>query len=163
MGQPELGRKLESPEFRQLKQRIALRCTLRSFTPEETSIYVSSRMERAGLPAQTIIGAELVKEIHFRAQGIPRLINALCDNLLLTAFAMESRTATIPMLDEVTADMRLDYPGQLPFQPETDLPRTPGSPEPGSLSHVLSVLNPIYIVLSRTKTSVMIPDDSKVD
>jgi general secretion pathway protein A len=121
-GQPELDRKLEAPEFRQLKQRIALRCALRSFTPEETSIYVSSRMERAGLPAQTIIGAELVKEIHFRAQGIPRLINALCDNLLLTAFAMESRTATISMLDEVTADMRLDYPGQLPFRPETTFP-----------------------------------------
>jgi type II secretory pathway predicted ATPase ExeA len=39
-------------------------------------------MERAGLPAQTIIGPEVVREIHFRAQGIPRLINAFCDNLL---------------------------------------------------------------------------------
>src|SRR6516165_9929347 len=90
-GQPELDRKLEAPEFRQLKQRIALRCTLRSFSPEETSVYVNSRMERAGLPAQTIIAPEVVTEIHFRAQGIPRIINALCDNLLLTAFAMESR------------------------------------------------------------------------
>jgi general secretion pathway protein A len=121
-GQPELDRKLEAPEFRQLKQRIALRCTLRSFTSEETSVYVSARMERAGLAGQAIIGPEVLREIHFRAQGIPRLINALCDNLLLTAFAMESRTATIPMLDEVTADMRLDYPGQLPFRPEATFP-----------------------------------------
>jgi general secretion pathway protein A len=121
-GQPELDRKLEAPEFRQLKQRIALRCSLRSFTPEETSVYVSARMERAGLPGQTIIGPEVLLEIHFRAQGIPRLINALCDNLLLTAFAMESRTATISMLDEVTADMRLDHPGQLPFRPEATFP-----------------------------------------
>src|ERR1035441_1349554 len=37
---------------------------------------------------------------------------AVCDNLLLTAFAMESRTATLEMLDEVTADMRLEYPGK---------------------------------------------------
>src|SRR3974390_1198113 len=121
-GQPELDRKLEAPEFRQLKQRIALRCSLRSFTPEETSVYVSARMERAGLPGQTIIGPEVLREIHYRAEGIPRLINALCDNLLLTAFAMESRTANISMLDEVTADMRLDYPGQLPFRPETTFP-----------------------------------------
>ena len=47
----------------------------------------------------------LLAEIHYRAQGIPRLINALSDNLLLTAFAMESKTATSEMLDEVTADM----------------------------------------------------------
>src|SRR5271169_6403142 len=30
-GQPELDRKMEASEFRQLKQRIALRCTLRGF------------------------------------------------------------------------------------------------------------------------------------
>lgn len=121
-GQPELDRKLEAPEFRQLKQRIALRCSLRSFNPEETLQYIAARMERAGLPAQTIFGAEVIREIHFRAQGIPRLINLLCDNLLLTAFAMESKTVTLPMLDEVTADLRLDYPGQLPFRPEAAFP-----------------------------------------
>jgi hypothetical protein len=46
-------------------------------------------------------------EIHRRTQGMPRLINAVCDNLLLTAFAMESRTCTMAMLEEVSADMRL--------------------------------------------------------
>src|SRR5438132_7967490 len=43
-GQQELDRKLEAPEFRQLKQRIALRCTLRGLTPEEAISYVNSRM-----------------------------------------------------------------------------------------------------------------------
>ena len=51
-------------------------------------------MARAGLKDQTIIPPELLEEIHFRSQGIPRLINAICDNLLLTAFAMESKVAT---------------------------------------------------------------------
>ena len=41
-----------------------------------------------------------------------------CDNLLLTAFAMESKVMTMEMLDEVTADMRLEYPGRRPFRPE---------------------------------------------
>src|SRR6202048_686695 len=88
-GQQELDRKLEAPEFRQLKQRIALRCTLRGLTPQETIAYVTSRMARAGLKDQTVISPELIEEISHRAQGIPRLINAICDNLLLTAFAME--------------------------------------------------------------------------
>jgi general secretion pathway protein A len=121
-GQQELDRKLEAPEYRQLKQRIALRCTLRGFTPEESQAYINSRMVKAGLPDQTIIPQELLREIHFRSQGIPRLINGICDNLLLTAFAMESKTATIDMLNEVTADMHLDYPGPRPFRPETSFP-----------------------------------------
>jgi general secretion pathway protein A len=122
-GQQELDRKLEAPEFRQLKQRIALRCTLRGFTTQETAAYIDSRMARAGIPEQKIIGPALIEEIHYRAQGIPRLINAVCDNLLLTAFAMEQKVAHLDMLDEVTADMRLDYPGREPFRPE------PGYPE----------------------------------
>ena len=114
-GQQELDRKMEAPEFRQLKQRIALRCALRGFNLQEGIAYVNSRMARAGLKDQTVFTLELLEEIHFRSQGIPRLINAICDNLLLTAFAMETQTTTLTMLDEVTADMRLDYP-ERPFR-----------------------------------------------
>ncbi|HTS65633.1 MAG TPA: AAA family ATPase [Candidatus Acidoferrales bacterium] len=121
-GQQELDRKLEAPEFRQLKQRIALRCTLRGFTVPETAAYINSRMARAGIRDQKIVPPALIEEIHFRAQGIPRLINAICDNLLLTAFALEKKVARLDMLDEVTADMRLDYPGREPFRPDTSYP-----------------------------------------
>jgi general secretion pathway protein A len=121
-GQQELDRKLDAPEFRQLKQRISLRCALRGFDLDETVAYVNSRMARAGLKSQTVIPPKLLEQIHYRAQGIPRLINAICDNLLLTAFAMESRVATLEMLDEVTADMRLEYPGQRHFHPDAAYP-----------------------------------------
>ncbi len=114
-GQQELDRKMEATEFRQLKQRIALRCTLRGFDFTETAAYVNSRMKRAGIEEQTIIPLPIMKEIHRRSQGIPRLINAICDNLLLTAFAMETKVASLEMLDEVTSDMRLDYPQEPAF------------------------------------------------
>jgi len=123
-GQQELDRKLDAPEFRQLKQRISLRCALRGFDLDDTVAYVDSRMARAGLPDQTAIPPQLLEEIHYRSQGIPRVINAICDNLLLTAFAMESRIATNAMLDEVTADMRLEYPGQRPFRDTVHSERT---------------------------------------
>jgi general secretion pathway protein A len=67
-GQQELDRKLEAPEFRQLKQRIALRCTLRGFNAEESAAYINSRLARAGLKNQTIVNQRLLDEIHFRAQ-----------------------------------------------------------------------------------------------
>jgi general secretion pathway protein A len=115
-GQPELDRKLEAPDFRQLKQRIALRCVLQPFQLEETLEYIHSRLTRAGLKELSVFPPDILREIHFRTQGIPRLINAMCDNLLLTAFALETKIVSAAMVDEVTADMLLQLPGQRPFR-----------------------------------------------
>ena len=110
-GQPELDRKLDAPNLRQLKQRIVLRCNLQPFTLRDAVDYMLTRLEKAGMANQTIFSEELMAEVHLRAQGIPRVINAICDNLLLTAFAMESRVCSVDMLDEVCKDMRLEWPG----------------------------------------------------
>lgn len=110
-GQPELDRKLDAPNLRQLKQRVVLRCNLQPFTLRDAVEYMESRLERAGMPNQTVFPEALMSEIHVRAQGIPRVINALCDNLLLTAFAMEQKVCTTEMLDEICRDMRLEWPG----------------------------------------------------
>ncbi len=110
-GQPELDRKLDAPNLRQLRQRIVLRCNLRPFDEQQTIEYITARLEKAGMRQQTVFPPEVLAEIHRRSQGIPRLINAICDNLLLTAFALESKVTTVEMLDEVCADMRLEWPG----------------------------------------------------
>ncbi len=123
-GQPELDRKLDAPDFRQLKQRVALRCTLNPFQESETSEYIHSRLSKAGMKQQTVFTTALLSEIHYRTQGIPRLINAVCDNLMLTAFAMESKIATLEMLDEVTTDMRLEWPGRRSYYSRPDFPDT---------------------------------------
>jgi len=110
-GQPEFDRKLDAPNLRQLKQRIVLRYNLNPFNEVEPAKYINSRFTKVGVPNQTVIADALMPEIHRRTQGIPRVINALCDNLLLTAFADASKTTTIEMLDDVSADMRLEWPG----------------------------------------------------
>ena len=110
-GQPELDRKLDAPDLRQLKQRIVLRCSLNAFQPPQTAEYINSRLRKAGMPDQRVFDDDLIREIHVRSQGIPRLINALCDNLLLTSFASEKRVASREMLDEICGDMRLEWPG----------------------------------------------------
>lgn len=129
-GQPELDRKLDAPNLRQLKQRIVLRCALQPFTLAETTEYMNTRLEKVGMPNQQIFTPELTAEIHSRSQGIPRVINAICDNLLLTAFAMETRVPTLEMLDEVSRDMRLEWPGrrtrgQRPRHAEESFEQTP--------------------------------------
>ncbi|HEX4170564.1 MAG TPA: AAA family ATPase [Bryobacteraceae bacterium] len=110
-GQPELDRKLDTPELRQLKQRIVLRCSLNPLSMDESAAYIETRLARAGMPNQAVFSPELLDEIHRRSRGIPRVINLLCDNLLVTTFALEQRAATEEMLDEVCQDLRLDWPG----------------------------------------------------
>ncbi len=124
-GQPELDRKLDAPNLRQLKQRVVLRYTLRPFSERETVEYIRWRLARAGMEEQTVFPPNVLAGIHQRAQGIPRLINIICDNLLLTAFALQSKITTLPMLDEVTADLRLQPPGWIPASPAGDPGRYP--------------------------------------
>jgi len=111
-GQPELDRKLDAPNLRQLKQRIVLRSALKPFQFEDTIQYVESRLKKAGMSENTVLPRELLVRVHERSAGIPRVINAICDNLLLTAFALAAESATLEMLDEVTADLRLEWPGR---------------------------------------------------
>jgi general secretion pathway protein A len=129
-GQPELDRKLDAPDFRQLKQRVALRCTLNPFQEADTVEYIRSRLEKAGLPEQTIFPPEILAEIHYRAQGVPRVINAICDNCLLTAFAAESKTVSMEFLEEVTQDLRLEWPGRRPYRVRPESSETPFRSEP---------------------------------
>ncbi len=111
-GQPELDRKLDAPNLRQLKQRIVLRCSLRPFREAEAIEYIATRLAKAGMRDQTVFPPEVLQEVHVRSQGLARVINAICDNLLLTAFALENRVTTLEMLDEVCDDMRLEWPSQ---------------------------------------------------
>src|SRR6202043_2324361 len=81
VGQPELDRKLDSFELRQLKQRIAIRCQLEPLGEEETRQYIERRLNLAGSSAQakTIFPPETVKAIYGYSLGTPRLINTICD------------------------------------------------------------------------------------
>lgn len=120
-GQPEFDRKIDAPNLRQLKQRIVLRYGLKPFDETDTVRYIQSRLKQAGMPNQQVFPPELMAEIHRRSNGIPRIINAVCDNVLLCCFADASRVATVEMLDEVTQDMRLEWqPSRLQFDPEAE-------------------------------------------
>jgi general secretion pathway protein A len=110
-GQPELDHRLEQTEYRQLRQRIALRCQLHPFNAKETGEYIAARLMRAGMREQSVFPEDVLKEIQRRTQGIPRVINSVCDNLMLTAYAMQKKVVSLDMLEEVSRDLRLDYPG----------------------------------------------------
>ena len=107
VGQPELSLKLNSPELRQLKQRISLRCALEPLTLFETKEYINTRLEIAGLPGQQIFSDASIAEIFRCSGGIPRLVNTICDNAMLTAYACDSRAIGIDIIQEVADDLEL--------------------------------------------------------
>jgi general secretion pathway protein A len=110
VGQPELDETLDSPRLRQLKQRIALRAELSSLDFAETSEYITRRLQIAGAPDQQdpIFLADTIEAVHHYSQGLPRLINTICENGLITAYARNSRTVTPTMVEEVARQFRLD-------------------------------------------------------
>ena len=108
MGQPELEMVLDSPELRQLKQRVALRCQLQPLDYGQTRAYILSRLERAGAPLEpSIFSDEALEKLFEYSRGIPRIINNLCENSMVNAFAHEQRPVTGEMITEVAADFRL--------------------------------------------------------
>jgi general secretion pathway protein A len=106
-GQPELGEILRRPELRQLKQRVSSVCRLRPLTPEELREYISHRLARAGLPNQTIFPDATIDVIREYTQGIPRLINSLCDGALRVGFALQAPRITSAIIEEAAEDLEL--------------------------------------------------------
>jgi general secretion pathway protein A len=110
VGQPELEQRLDSGELRQLKQRIALRCRLDPLSEQETREYIMQRLRRAGMTegAELLFSAETIRVVYEYSHGIPRLINTLCENSLLGAFARQSRCVIPDMVKEISVEFRLD-------------------------------------------------------
>jgi general secretion pathway protein A len=106
-GQPELGAQLNKPELRQLKQRVALRCSLRTLRLRETAAYIAGRIGVAGGEAARLFTAGAVKMIHKYSGGVPRMISVICDNALVTGFAGDERPVDVGIVEEVCRDLDL--------------------------------------------------------
>lgn len=106
-GQPELATRLNQPAFRQLKQRVALRCQLAALTLPETAAYIAARVRMAGGDPATLLSRDAVVAVYEHAHGIPRSISVLCDNALLTAFAAGERPIGEKTVHAVARDFDL--------------------------------------------------------
>ena len=99
IGQPELAQILARPELRQLNQRITARYNLEPLNLEETGAYINHRLQVAGMsPERVIFNSSVVRGIYKVTRGIPRVINVLCDRMLLGAYGRNKPRADHAML-----------------------------------------------------------------
>ena len=100
VGQPELRTKLNSPELRQLKQRVGLRCHIGPLSPEETRLYIRHRLRIAGASDSGLFTDAAIQQITDYSEGIPRVVNIVCDHCLLSGFADSKRRIDAAVVDE---------------------------------------------------------------
>jgi general secretion pathway protein A len=108
VGQPELEQKLKQPQLRQLRQRLSLRAKTHPLTLEETKAYIQQRLRIAGASGEPIFAAESLAEIHRYANGIPRVINLLCEHCLVSAFVDQQKVIVPSVVETVALDFDLD-------------------------------------------------------
>ena len=94
MGQPELREKLLQPALRQLRQRITVRYHLRPLDLKETAGYINHRLTLAGANGTPRFDDGAIRVVYKYSQGIPRLINAVCDKTLLAGFVAQVHVLT---------------------------------------------------------------------
>jgi type II secretory pathway predicted ATPase ExeA len=154
-GQQELRERLNEPHLRQFKQRIALRCELASCGLSETAAYILDRIKTAQGEATSLFTRDAIILIHERSKGIPRIINTICDNALLTGFALRRRPVTRDIIAEISHDLDL---GRL--APTT---RRSVEPEIVELADVSDGVSPNDMAVLRSKTSGSVADTGVVE
>lgn len=108
-GQPGLDDLIDSPGLTQLRQRARLRQRLEALNEEETLDYVRHRLSIAGGDVDKIFEPDAIKDIHRLTQGIPRLINTLCDTALTACMVENLPKVTLEVIDDVVHELRWQW------------------------------------------------------
>lgn len=109
VGQPELRKTLASTTLIQLRQRISINCHIQPLNLTEIELYILHRMEKAGDREAVSFSQETINIIFTYSRGIPRLINIICDFILLAAFAEETRIIDAPLVQDIIGDLDFVY------------------------------------------------------
>jgi general secretion pathway protein A len=118
MGQPELDKRLNSQKLRQLGQHITLRRRLMPFPDDDVGPYIATRLEHVGYRGNELFEPAAIEKLINRSNGIPRLINSICDNALLCAYRASQYKVTAAMIDEIASQLRLAGRFQRPKPPD---------------------------------------------
>lgn len=105
VGQPELNKKLELYELRQLQQRIMVRYHITPLNSTDVQEYIKHRLLIAGAADKIRFTDEAISQIAYFSEGIPRLINAVADRALLAGFVMETNTLDADIINKCILEL----------------------------------------------------------
>ena len=108
VGQPELKQIIAKPSLRQLRQRISISCHLNPLNREELEEYIYHRLATVGSRDCVKFLDGTFDAIYKFSGGVPRLINLICDFLLLSAFVEESREIDMTLVDDAVNELSFE-------------------------------------------------------
>jgi len=150
LGQPELRDRLRGSKLRQIDQRLFRRFHLPSLSRQNTRAYILHRLKVAGCARQDLFSDGAIDRIYAASQGIPRLINKICDNALLTAYAASADQVTEAMVDQSVENEMLPAGGES----EKVLPDDPAASQTGQ---------PLALTEPATTVTASLADSASVD
>lgn len=105
LGQPELRKKLSHPKLEQFSQRIVFYYHLDPLDRQDTEAYIKHRIKTAGCQNEELFSPGAIEEIYRYSNGIPRLINLVCHNALITGLIYDSKQITNGIVLEAVKDL----------------------------------------------------------
>jgi general secretion pathway protein A len=148
VGQPELQSRLTTNEMRQLSQRVSIRCELAPLVPEEVESYIWHRLRIAGHDGRIQFASDAMALIAGASSGIPRLINLICDRVLLEAARARETMVNSQYVSVAVAELKL------PITSATILPQLAAAAIP-----LASTLAPLSLPTPSTSVD-LVPDAS---
>ena len=172
VGQPELEQKIKQPQLRQLRQRITLRARTYPLSPGETRLYVDQRLRIAGSNGEQIFSPESLAAVYRYSNGIPRVVNLICEQCLVSAFVDQQKVVRVSVVDAVARDFDLEeengLPGTVPppiaapaskvvpsafLAPASEVPAPSASPALGSKSDLMEAVKTLNDLAERLRAS----------
>jgi general secretion pathway protein A len=147
VGQPELEQTIKRPQLRQLRQRLTLRARTYPLSQGETKAYVSQRLRIAGSNGEEIFDPESLVAIYRYSNGIPRVVNLICEHCLVSAFVDQQKVVHASVVDAVARDFDLgDGSSLLAMAP-------PATAASGNKSDLLEALKTLTDLADRLRDS----------
>ena len=120
-GQPQLEYHLEDPKLVQLKQRISLKATLGRMNQIDTQAYINHRIIVAGSSRDDIFSSAAIEAIYEISDGIPRMINQICDNALMVAAAAGQNQINSQLVRDLLQEGKITQASPAPEIPRSYL------------------------------------------
>lgn len=108
VGQPELLVRISAPGMSQLNQRVSVKCRLAHLNQDEAKRYIQHRLEVAGARGRVEFTGRGMKRVFKASHGIPRRINAICDQAMLAAYVEQTRRIEIRHVDQAVKSLSGD-------------------------------------------------------
>jgi type II secretory pathway predicted ATPase ExeA len=109
VGQPEFENSINSQGLRQIKQQIKIRRQIRGLTGEESQNYIDHRLKLVGSSSSQTFTPKALSMICSHAQGIPRIINIVCDNACLKGYRLSKKRIDVDIIRQSIRDMESHF------------------------------------------------------